>query len=137
MATTRLTRRALLRSTAAAAALAGAPFVRGAYAAGKLGVATWDHWMPGANDVLQKLAQEWAEKGESRAHDRFRHQPGRQTDADGCRRSGGPFRTRGHPSTGLVRCGQGGMWEPADDLMTTLIGKSSVAGFGIVPITGI
>jgi ABC-type glycerol-3-phosphate transport system substrate-binding protein len=62
MVTTRLTGRALLRSTAAAAALAGAPFVRGAYAAGKLGVATWDHWMPGANDVLQKLAQEWAEK---------------------------------------------------------------------------
>jgi hypothetical protein len=29
------------------------------------------------------------------------------------------------------------MWEPADDLMTTLIGKSSVAGFGIVPITGV
>ncbi len=38
------------------------PFVRGAHAAGKLNVAFWDHWVPGANDVMRKLCQEWADK---------------------------------------------------------------------------
>src|SRR5436309_6608371 len=56
----RLTRRSLLR-TAATAALA-APFVRGAFAAGKLSVGFWDHWVPGANNTLTKLCQEWAAK---------------------------------------------------------------------------
>ncbi len=56
----RLTRRTLLQ-TAATTALA-APFVRGAYAAGKLTVGFWDHWVPGANDTLTKLCNEWAAK---------------------------------------------------------------------------
>jgi ABC-type glycerol-3-phosphate transport system substrate-binding protein len=38
------------------------PFVRGAYAAGKLSVGIWDHWVPGASQVIQKLTQEWADK---------------------------------------------------------------------------
>jgi ABC-type glycerol-3-phosphate transport system substrate-binding protein len=56
----RLTRRRLLQ-TAATTALA-APFVHGAYAAGKLAVGFWDHWVPGANNTLTKLCQEWAAK---------------------------------------------------------------------------
>ena len=56
----RLTRRTVVRS-AATAALA-APFVRGAHAAGKLAVGFWDHWVPGANNTLTKLCQEWADK---------------------------------------------------------------------------
>jgi len=60
MARTSLTRRTLLQ-TAATAALA-APFVHGAYAAGKLSVGFWDHWVPGANDALTKLCNEWAAK---------------------------------------------------------------------------
>ncbi len=56
----RLTRRALLR-TAGGVALA-APFVHGAYAAGKLSVGFWDHWVPGANDTLTRLCKEWAAK---------------------------------------------------------------------------
>src|ERR1700751_1000034 len=55
-----LTRRTLLQS-AATTALA-APFVHGAYAAGKLSVGFWDHWVPGANDTLTKLCNEWAAK---------------------------------------------------------------------------
>src|SRR6266446_5093262 len=55
-----LTRRRVVQ-TAATAALA-APFVRGAHAAGKLAVGFWDHWVPGANDTLIKLCQEWAAK---------------------------------------------------------------------------
>src|SRR5438128_9029080 len=56
----RLTRRTVVQ-TAATAALA-APFVRGAHAAGKLAVGFWDHWVPGANNTLTKLCQEWADK---------------------------------------------------------------------------
>src|SRR6516225_774958 len=60
MGKTRLTRRTLLQ-TAATTALAS-PFVRGAFAAGKLSVGFWDHWVPGANNTLTKLCQEWAAK---------------------------------------------------------------------------
>jgi ABC-type glycerol-3-phosphate transport system substrate-binding protein len=44
------------------AALITAPYVRGAYAAGKLSVGFWDHWVPGANNTLTNLVNEWAEK---------------------------------------------------------------------------
>jgi len=36
--------------------------VHGAHAAGKLAVAFWDHWVPGANDAMAKLCNEWAGK---------------------------------------------------------------------------
>ncbi len=59
-----LTRRTMLKTTAAAAAATSlsAPFVHGAFAAGKLSVGFWDHWVPGANDTLTKLCNEWAAK---------------------------------------------------------------------------
>jgi ABC-type glycerol-3-phosphate transport system substrate-binding protein len=58
------TRRSVLTGAGAIAATAGlsAPFVRGAFAAGKLNVGFWDHWVPGANDTLTKLCNEWAAK---------------------------------------------------------------------------
>ena len=43
-------------------ALIAAPYVRGAYAAGKLSIGFWDHWVPGANDTSTALVKEWAEK---------------------------------------------------------------------------
>src|SRR3954466_13480005 len=56
------TRRTVLRTAALATAVLATPFVRGAHAAGKLSVAFWDHWVPGANEPLRKLCQEWADK---------------------------------------------------------------------------
>ena len=47
--------------SASAAALA-APYVRTSHAAGTLTVGFWDHWVPGANDGLTKLCNEWAAK---------------------------------------------------------------------------
>ena len=44
------------------AALITAPYVRGAYTAGKLSIGFWDHWVPGANKTLTDLVNEWAEK---------------------------------------------------------------------------
>jgi ABC-type glycerol-3-phosphate transport system substrate-binding protein len=60
MGISRLTRRTLLQTAATTALMA--PFVHGAFAAGKLAVGFWDHWVPGANNTLTKLCQEWAAK---------------------------------------------------------------------------
>ena len=63
---TSLTRRAVLKTAAltppAIAASLTAPFVHGAYAAGTLSVGTWDHWVPGASQVLQRICRQWADK---------------------------------------------------------------------------
>ena len=57
---TLLTRRTVLQ-TAVTTALT-APFVHGAYAAGKLSFGVWDHWVPGAAEELKKICAEWAAK---------------------------------------------------------------------------
>ena len=59
----KFSRRRFLGSTAAASAAAvAAPYIRTSHAAGSLEVGFWDHWVPGANDVLTKLCNEWAAK---------------------------------------------------------------------------
>ena len=59
----KLSRRQFVAATAAtSAALVTAPYVRGAYAAGKLSMGFWDHWVPGANNTLTALVNEWAQK---------------------------------------------------------------------------
>jgi ABC-type glycerol-3-phosphate transport system substrate-binding protein len=59
----RVSRRRFVAGTAAlSSAMVAAPFVRGAYAAGKLSLGLWDHWVPGANGATEKLIKEWGEK---------------------------------------------------------------------------
>src|ERR1700759_210589 len=59
----RATRPSVLKTPAlATAAVITAPYVRGAYAAGKLTIGCWDHWVPGANNTLTKLCNEWGAK---------------------------------------------------------------------------
>jgi len=59
----KLSRRQFVTATAmSSAALISAPYVRGAYAAGKLSIGFWDHWVPGANKTSTNLVNEWAEK---------------------------------------------------------------------------
>ncbi|MEO8202705.1 MAG: extracellular solute-binding protein [Betaproteobacteria bacterium] len=63
MATKKFNRRRFLKTSAAASATAVfAPYIRTSHAAGKLEVGFWDHWVPGANDTLTKLCNEWAAK---------------------------------------------------------------------------
>jgi ABC-type glycerol-3-phosphate transport system substrate-binding protein len=50
------------RFLAAAAAASVGPYVRTSHAAGSLTVGFWDHWVPGANEGLTKLCNEWAAK---------------------------------------------------------------------------
>jgi ABC-type glycerol-3-phosphate transport system substrate-binding protein len=55
------TRRSILKTTALAGAGAfAAPYVKRAYGAGQLKLGFWDHWVPGANDVFDRLAMAWA-----------------------------------------------------------------------------
>ena len=63
MVSTKVSRRRFVAGTAVAStALVAAPFVRSAYAAGKLSVGFWDHWVPGANKATTDLVKEWADK---------------------------------------------------------------------------
>src|SRR3977135_4360322 len=63
MVSRKVGRRRFVAGTAAAATVfIAAPFVRGAYAAGKLSVGFWDHWVPNANGATETLVKEWAEK---------------------------------------------------------------------------
>src|SRR3569832_2481579 len=63
MSRRKLTRRQFVAATAAtSAALITAPYVRGAYAAGKVSIGFWDHWVPGANSASTELCKEWGEK---------------------------------------------------------------------------
>jgi len=59
----RVSRRRFVAGTAAlSSAMVAAPFVRGAYAAGKLSLGLWDHWVPGANGATEKIIKEWGAK---------------------------------------------------------------------------
>ncbi len=59
----KISRRQFVTATAmSSAGLITAPYVRGAYAAGKLTIGFWDHWVPGANKALTDLVNEWAAK---------------------------------------------------------------------------
>jgi ABC-type glycerol-3-phosphate transport system substrate-binding protein len=57
-----LTRRTVLKTVALASTAVAAPFVRGAFAAGKLSCGFWDHWVPTATAPLEQLCREWAAK---------------------------------------------------------------------------
>jgi len=63
MSRSKLSRRQFVAATAATSAvLIASPHVRGAYAAGKLSMGIWDHWVPGANKASTDLINEWAAK---------------------------------------------------------------------------
>ena len=62
MVSSKISRRRLMAGSVMASAMVAAPFVRGAYAAGKLSMGFWDHWVPGANSATEKAVKAWAEK---------------------------------------------------------------------------
>jgi hypothetical protein len=65
----RVSRRSVLKTAAlASTAVLAAPYVRGAYAAGKLTLGCWDHWVPGANKALDKITKEWGDKNKVEVH---------------------------------------------------------------------
>src|SRR5258706_14704911 len=63
MSRKKLSRRQFVAASAlTSAALISAPYIRTAYAAGKLSMGFWDHWVPGANSASTELVNEWAAK---------------------------------------------------------------------------
>jgi hypothetical protein len=73
----KLSRRKFVTASAmASAALITAPYVRGAYAAGKLSIGFWDHWVPGANKVSADLINQWANNERVDVQIRLHHGPG-------------------------------------------------------------
>ncbi len=60
---TTVSRRTFLKTSAATAAgVLGAPYVKNARSAGKLKLGLWDHWVPGANAVLEQILTRWGER---------------------------------------------------------------------------
>jgi hypothetical protein len=63
------TRRNILKDAAfGSVAAIAAPYVKGSYAAGKLTLGVWDHWIPGANNALAALCHQWGEKNHVEVH---------------------------------------------------------------------
>ena len=68
MVSRKVSRRRFVASTAAVStALVAAPFVRGAYAAGKLSLGLWDHWVPGANKATEEVIKAGPTRRRSRS----------------------------------------------------------------------
>jgi ABC-type glycerol-3-phosphate transport system substrate-binding protein len=115
------TRRSVLRSAAAATTLLATPFVRGAHAAGRLAVGFWDHWVPGANEPLEKLCREWAETEKVDLKIDFITSNG---DKDLLTVAAEAQAKTGHDIlsfTAWYAPGQAEHLEPVDDIMATLI----------------
>ena len=117
----RTTRRSVLRAAGATAAIGAMPFVRGARAAGKLSVAFWDHWVPGANAPLEKMCHEWAEKEKVEFKVDFITSNGDKdlltVAAEAQAKSGHDLQS----FTAWYAPGYAESLEPVDDLMTELI----------------
>jgi hypothetical protein len=129
MGTTSFTRRRML-TTAATAALA-APFVRGAYAAGRLSVGFWDHWVPGANDTLTRLCTEWAAKEKVEIAIDYITSQGDKLNltqaAEAQARSGHDMLT----FLAWAAAAQADNLEPVDDIMAPLIAQNGKISRGI------
>ena len=128
MATT--TRRTVLQTAAAATTLLATPFVRSTHAAGKLSVGFWDHWVPGANEPLEKLCREWAEKEKVELKADFITSNGDKdlltVAAEAQSKSGHDILT----FTAWYAPGQAENLEPVDDVMAELIRQHGAVSAG-------
>jgi len=125
MGSSAFNRRRFLKSAAVAIA---APHVRTSHAAGSLAVGFWDHWVPGANEVLTKLCQEWAEKEKVDLKIDYITSQGNKllltitTEAQA--KSGHDLLSWGT----WYGAGQATSMEPVDDVVQGLIGKYGAPG---------
>lgn len=59
----KLSRRQFLKTAAATGAfIAGVPYAKTSYSAGKVTLGLWDHWVPGANETSRAVIMEWGKK---------------------------------------------------------------------------
>jgi hypothetical protein len=125
MSRKKLSRRQFVAATAmTSAAMITAPYVRGAYAAGKLSIGFWDHWVPGANKATTDLVNEWAEKEKVEVQIDYITSNGRKNEitiaAEAQAKAGHDILAMAtwwpHANTELL--------EPMDDVMTQLIAQN-------------
>jgi ABC-type glycerol-3-phosphate transport system substrate-binding protein len=131
MVSSTITRRRVLQTGAVAGAALSLPFVHGAHAAGKLNLAFWDHWVPGANDVLAKLCQQWADKEKVEVKVDFVTSQGDKLmltiAAEAQARSGHDMMTMPN----WYAAAQTDNLEPADDVMADLIKQYGEISAGV------
>ena len=105
--------------------------MRGAYAAGKLTVGFWDHWVPGANDTLTKLCNEWAAKEKVEIKIDYITSQGDKLNltqaAEAQARSGHDMLT----FLAWAAAAQADNLEPVDDIMAPLIAANGKISEGI------
>src|SRR5215213_744839 len=135
--TSSLSRRRVLQAAALATAAASLtkPFMRGAFAAGKLSVGFWDHWVPGANNTLTKLCNEWAEKNKVEITIDYITTQGDKLlltgAAEAQARSGHDLLT----FLAWAGAAQADALAPLDDMMAQLIQQNGEVPEGIVAVT--
>jgi ABC-type glycerol-3-phosphate transport system substrate-binding protein len=125
-----LTRRAALGTAVLAGTALAMPFVRGTYAAGKLAVGFWDHWVPGANDALTKLCRDWADKEKVDITIDFITSQGDKLMLTGAAEEQA---RSGHDILGMptwYAAAHADYLEPVDDLVKTLIEQNGKASAG-------
>ena len=130
------TRRTVLRTAALATTVLATPFVRGAHAAGKLSVAFWDHWVPGANKPLEQLSREWADKEKIELTVDFITSNG---DKDLLTAAAEAQARTGHDIMQLTAWyapGYAASLEPVDDIMAELIRQNGNVSEGGAPRQG-
>jgi ABC-type glycerol-3-phosphate transport system substrate-binding protein len=119
----RISRRRALQLGAAAGAL---PLVhiRTAAAAGKVSIGFWDHWVPGANDAMQKQVDAWAAKNKVEVHADFITSTGNKLQLTGVAEA--QART-GHDVLAFFNWdvyNVADSLEPVDDLMQEIVSKA-------------
>ena len=120
-----ITRRSALKTAAlATSALIAAPYVRGAHAAGKISIGFWDHWVPGANDVMQKQCDAWAQKNKVETQVDFITSTGNKLQLTGVAEAQAKT---GHDALAFFNWdvyNVADALEPMDDVMQRLIAKN-------------
>ena len=125
-----MARRTVLQTAALATTILATPFVRGAHAAGKLSVGFWDHWVPGANELLEILCREWSEKEKVELKVDFITSNG---DKDLLTVAAEAQSKSGHDIlsfTAWYAPGQADKLEPVDDVMAALVRQHGTVSAG-------
>ncbi len=124
--TKRISRRRALQLGAAASAL---PLVhiRTAGAAGKVAIGFWDHWVPGANEQMQKQVDAWAAKNKVEVQADFITSTGNKLQLTGVAEAQAGT---GHDVLAFFNWdvyNVADKLEPVDDLMKDIIAKAGAA----------
>ncbi len=118
-----ISRRSALRLGAAATVLPSV-HIRTAGAAGKLSIGFWDHWVPGANEVMAKQVREWADKNKVEVMADFIASSGSKLQITGVAEAQAKT---GHDALTFFNWdvyNVADSLEPVDDLMARLIAKN-------------